>query len=145
VQRNSTHYIVATKRPAAGDGRVFFGVQNVGQFPVTGQIYGVDRRTGRVMWSASVQRQAIKINQPPEVPVLALLNQVQLMENNQYRVYMAMQCLDKRTGEELYSSNSRDHHSNVYEMTCNPEAGSVEIQTMLGHVKITYSDQPSDK
>ena len=145
VQRNSTHYIVATKRPAAGDGRVFFGVQNVGQFPVTGQIYGVDRRTGRVMWSASVQRQAVKINQPAEVPVLALLNQVQLMENNQYRVYMAMQCLDKRTGEELYSSNSRDHHSNVYEMTCNPEAGSVEIQTMLGHVKITYSDQPSDK
>lgn len=145
VQRNSTHYIVAARRPVAGDGRVFIGVQNGQVFPITGQIYGVDRHSGRVMWSASVQRQAIKVNQPPEVPVLALLNVAQILENNQYRVSTALLCLDKRSGEQLYSSESRDHHANVYEMACDPEAGTVEIQSMVGGLKITYSDKAPNK
>jgi hypothetical protein len=114
------------------------------QLQVHGRAYGLDRRTGKIVWSTEIEKQALRLDQPSDVPVLTFFNFIQQLEGQQYRAYCSMLCLDTRNGRVLYSKESKDNRPNLFDVQADPEKSQVEIRSYIGNVKLTFTNDPED-
>jgi hypothetical protein len=143
VQRWSGGYVLAAKEPVVQN-QMFFGnpYGTVGMIPVSGQVFGIDRQSGKKLWSAKLDNQAVKWNQPSDLPVLAFFNFVQKVENNQVRASMELVCLDKRNGRILHQKKLSNNQSYYLEVAADPEKATVEVRSGLGTAKMTFTGDP---
>ena len=147
AQRSAGQYTLIARDPsvAKAPAQTMMMQVNMGGYPVTGRVYGVDRRNGKLIWSTIVDKQGIRMGQPTELPVLTFFVQGNVMEGNQYRGYAAVLCLDKRNGRVLHSKDSKNHFNQFFETQVDLEKSVVDLRTPLGPVKMTFTDEADDK
>jgi len=144
VLDSASHYVLIARESAVQNQPMIIMQPFMGHCQVNGRVYGLERRTGKLVWSTRVERQAIKLNQPGELPVLTFFNQTHVLEGQSYRPYSALLCLDKRNGRVLYSKESKEGHPNLLEIQADPEKSSVEVRTYMGTTKLTFTNEPDD-
>jgi outer membrane protein assembly factor BamB len=106
---------------------------------IHGKGYGFDRRTGKLLWSKSVERLGILLEQPSESPVLVFaVNTFQA--NNQNRQSRVL-CIDKRTGRTLLDRTNGYPLQN-YELLVDPQKRTVDWKAVRDSVRMTFTDQP---
>ena len=72
---------------------------------MNGLLHGLDRATGARIWSAQVKDYGLRLDQPPESPVLVLSATLQVIEWAAVRTWPAkLLCLNRRNGKMLNSS-----------------------------------------
>ena len=144
VQRSASQYTLIARDPSVGKTAQTMMQQFNGSFAVTGRVYGLDRRNGKLIWSNVVDKQGIRVGQPAELPVLTFFVQGNVLEGNQYRGYAALACLDKRTGRVLHTKESKNHHAQFFETQVDLEKSVIDLRTPLGPVKMTFTDEAED-
>lgn len=144
VLRSAGQYTLIARDPSVGKNpQTMLQQQFMGSYPVTGRVYGLDRRTGKLAWSAVVDKQGIRMGQPAELPVLTFFIQGNVLEGNQYRGHAALLCLDRRDGRVLHSKESKNQHPQFFETQVDLEKSLIELRTPLGPVKMTFTDEPA--
>ncbi len=124
-----------------------------GELPlqVSGPMYAFDRATGARMWKQPLQVNDYFLpkNQPLDSPVLTLLRTlVQQTRGRGNSIKSSVVCLDKRTGDLLYSDHTIRRNLDTFFVRGDLETKSVTIQTGNDHtdessvVTIQITDQP---
>jgi hypothetical protein len=92
-----------------------------------------------------VENQGLRLDQPADVPVLTLFNQVHEIENNRgVRNYLKLLCVDRRNGKLLYERESKDGRPNLCDVQVDVEKWQVEVRSYIGCVKVTFAEQKTD-
>jgi outer membrane protein assembly factor BamB/predicted negative regulator of RcsB-dependent stress response len=144
AERLAGQYTLIARDPSVGKNVQTMMQQFNGSYAVTGRVYGLDRRTGKLLWTTNVDKQGIRLGQPADVPVLTFFTQGNVLEGNQYRGYAALLCLDKRNGRVLHSKESKNHHPQFFETDVDLAKSIVDLRTPLGPVKLTFTDEAED-
>jgi len=95
--------------------------------PITGAIWAVDRTDGALLWPApaTIDRHAVPLHQPPDLPVIALLRRHH--EREQARVEVV--CLDSRTGHAIFQQDldqSAAHGGGIW-LEGDPDDGTIAV------------------
>jgi hypothetical protein len=142
AQRCAGQYVLIARDPSVGTNAQAMLMQPFnGSYAVTGRVYGLDRRTGKLTWATNVDKQGIRLGQPAELPVLTFFVQGNVLEGNQYRGYSAVLCLDKRNGRVLHGKESKNQNGQFFETQVDLEKSIVDLRTPLGPVKMTFTDE----
>jgi outer membrane protein assembly factor BamB len=138
-------YILIANRPEPKiEGPVFWNRNMPGQIQVEGKVYGLDARTGKRLWMTEVTQQWIKVNHPPQSPVLAFFRRHQRAikgPNNSWRSdqpHVLLCCLDSRNGKILHQSEIKNSHDQSYGFAVDPAEGEVRVQSRLERVTFRY-------
>jgi hypothetical protein len=88
-------------------------LQGTRQEKVEGPAYGIDRRTGKLLWSVNVEPQYFAAKQPSQLPFVALACWSSLESSNRQptrsgRTY-PMRVLDTRTGRTIFATDGKDN------------------------------------
>jgi outer membrane protein assembly factor BamB len=108
--------------------------------PITGYLHGLDRSTGARIWSAEVKDYLLRLDQPPESPVLTLLGSPQIFEQGQWRITGRLLCLDRRNGKRLYEKEAKNQQWMSYAIAARPSEHTVEIHYPQGSVKLKFAE-----
>lgn len=111
--------------------------------PINGCVYGFDRQTGKRIWKMEVKEQALRLDQPGELPVLTFFNRLRTKQGNTYKTTTKMLLLDRRTGHVLHDQTTSKSASSAYEIHADPDDRRVEIRSYLGTVRLTFTDEPA--
>lgn len=117
------------------------------QYKVEGPAYGIDRRTGKLIWQVNLEPQFLAIGQPEELPfvVLACQSQERLPNGglSPVRRSYPVQVLDTRTGQTLFSS---DDEQEILSYTSTGDASKKQASITYGQtiVNLDYSAAPQD-
>jgi hypothetical protein len=145
AQRSADRYVLIARDPSVGTNAQAMMMQPfMGSYAVTGRVYGLDRRTGKLIWSTNVDKQGIRMGQPAELPVLTFFIQGNVLEGQTYRGHAALLCLDKRDGRVLHGKESKNHHPQFFETQIDLEKSIVDLRTPLGPVKMTFTGEAPD-
>jgi len=137
VLRSAENYVLIANRPAAaGGGRVTYNYP--GHIPVHGRVYGLDRKSQELLWTADLEHQSMRLGQPAEVPVLTFFSRVRHKEGNTYKTHSEIVCLDKRTGKRLHEEKSANSRPNFYDVHADPEKDQVEIRTYTETIRFKF-------
>jgi len=112
---------------------------NSRQLQVNGTVHGIERRTGRLLWSETVVGQAFDRRHPSDIPLLFFANRV-VSRVRTGRFTFAVLCLDKRTGKPVYKINSSNGQVLNYE--ADPEAQTVNLDLGRSLLRFTFTDEP---
>jgi outer membrane protein assembly factor BamB len=106
-----------------------------------GMAYGLDRASGRLIWSRRVERQSPAPVACSEVPVLLFAARWLQRDPNGGAVtgYSTQAlCLDVRSGATLYEGPLGDY-TNTVELLGDPQRGTVEVRAMQASLRIVFS------
>jgi len=134
-------YVLIVNRPG-GDANVVMSSSIAGFVKIDGNVYGLDRRTGKMLWWREVEGQAMRVDQPSELPVLAFCSRVRKRVGTSSRYVCKILCLDKRNGRELFNREFNKSTNNVYEIHADPDNRQVELRTHLGKLELKFTDEP---
>ena len=141
VLRNSRQFLVFAVRPndqKKMGNNIFFAQQQASVIMVFGKCYGVDRTAEKASWSADVQEKLLRIDQPPELPVIAFATQVYQNDGKSARHYETQFCLDKRNGQVLLEEQGNPTGMH-YSLVGDPDTSTVEFRTQSKTVKFTFA------
>ncbi|MEE9601915.1 MAG: hypothetical protein V3V75_01315, partial [Thermoguttaceae bacterium] len=108
-----------------------------------GSVYSLDLE-GRLMWPqpATVSQQWMMIGQPTRLPVFTFATRVHNPRNNSgARPKIAILCLDKRTGREVYNESVPYTSANI-EMVGDAKSKMVGLRMDRQSVALEFSDEP---
>lgn len=108
---------------------------------VHGMVYGFDRRTGEKRFAREVQRKAIVLNRPAELPVLLFAANTQRPGRPQ-QLNGELAIMDKRTGKMLLEKQVNQLMS--VDATCDLDKHEVTVQTPHETFRLTFTDEPDD-
>ena len=114
-----------------------------------GQVWGIDARTGRNLWSAEVRQQWVKINHPVDAPLLTFFRRHQTvvqLGNNSWRheqPVITLRCLDSRSGKTLHEAKFEKSFEQSYRLQVDPATNRIEVRTRLETAAFTYRAPPS--
>jgi hypothetical protein len=96
--------------------------------PLSGAIWSVDRSTGEPLWPApaTIERHAIPLHQPAELPILLLVRRHPDREIARSEVV----CLDARTGHAIFQQDVElgpQHGGGGFELVGNPDDGTIAL------------------
>ncbi|HZZ73820.1 MAG TPA: PQQ-binding-like beta-propeller repeat protein [Pirellulales bacterium] len=152
VVRSKDQYLVVSSSLGGGSAQsVTFENQTI-QSPmgemfsplVIGHVYAYDRATGKKQWSigADVQRYALMLQQPADLPVLTFLRQVYDQKRGG-AVRAGILCLDKRTGRAAYEEdNLQTHFNNMFDITGDLDAHTVVMTYPNQSITLKFTDLP---
>lgn len=129
--RNANVNVMPAAMNAAGAGGVV----------VNGMVYGFDRETGEKLWGREVQRKAIALNRPADLPVLLFASNSQRM-GRMPQQHGELAIVDKRTGKMLVEK--KVDQMMAADATCDLDKHEVTVVTPRETFRLTYTDQPDD-
>jgi outer membrane protein assembly factor BamB len=110
-----------------------------------GRVYGFDRRSGQLAWSASALDQALLLSQPSELPVLVFASHVYKRDpnnNNNVITVGNLMCIDKRTGRVVHQDESPNALAAGFDLVARPEARIVELKLQQQTLSMKFTDRP---
>ncbi len=111
-----------------------------------GRVYMFDSQ-GKSVWPepVEIERQHLLLNQPARIPILTFACQAYERDKvtNRGRYQVAIRCLDKRSGEQLFAQKYATSTS-VFELRGYPEKNLVEIQLQSQTINIEFTDAPRE-
>jgi outer membrane protein assembly factor BamB/tetratricopeptide (TPR) repeat protein len=113
---------------------------------VNGHVYGFDRQSGEKVWTRAVERQAILLRQPTEIPVLTFACHIYerpTPEKPQNSNHFSVLCLDKRNGRILHQEQSSIPLTS-FDLTADPDRKTAELNLMRETIQIGFTDNPLD-
>ncbi len=115
------------------------GARNLRNVLVTGSLYGVERRTGRLLWSQQVAQQHLDLSQPRGMPIVVLTKPLRVNSRSPEHK-MKLLCLDKRTGRTIFDGEE----TMSQRITYNVDAEGQTVQLNLGRRKLRFqfTDEP---
>jgi len=115
-----------------------------GEIAVGGRVYGLDRGTGKRLWSINLSDQGLRLDQPADLPVLTFVGSGQKMVGDDAHGYSHLLCLDRRSGRVLHTRKTSDNVPTFYSIRSDPQKGRLEIETYLATIKFTFTEEPAD-
>ncbi|MCO6459252.1 MAG: PQQ-binding-like beta-propeller repeat protein [Pirellulaceae bacterium] len=147
ARRSDDQYLLIINTPPQADqppaGRVVAFRAGAGIVEVSGLVAGVQRDSGKLLWSREIRDQSVDLNQPEEVPVLAFVNQVRTVAADTARAESRLLCLDSRSGQTLHEK-STEGYNNALEMRIRREQRLVEIVSRQATVTLQFTARPPD-
>ncbi|MCA9165823.1 MAG: PQQ-binding-like beta-propeller repeat protein, partial [Planctomycetales bacterium] len=133
VIRSDNDYIVVPSEPqsARSNGTISAAPSGGYSVPVVnGRIYAFDRESGAGLWQspATVEDYSLPLGQPKGTPVLLLLRNERLRDDNgRSRQTYSGVGLDRRDGRLIFHEESTPGSLSLYEITADPEKNEVQI------------------
>ncbi len=144
VMRSSEHYVVLTNTPMNNQNIIRVNPLVFNNPIVNGSAYGFDRATGRKLWSTVIERQAIEMNQPKNLPVLVFvcrLYQLVKAGNRTQRYSHSILILDKRNGRVLFRDAKPPSISKVQVLSRQADQ-QVVVEFDRASVTLIFTDEP---
>jgi hypothetical protein len=147
LMRSPDRYILITSKPYQQNNQNLFvsavngGVDNP---IINGTVHLFDRNTGKLVRSTLVERQAMTLNQPMGLPVLAFACRVYDRLGKRNRDPYELLCVDKRSGEIVYNEKL-SLQLNGMDLEGKGEDREVKIKLIQGGITFKFTDQPYDK
>jgi outer membrane protein assembly factor BamB/tetratricopeptide (TPR) repeat protein len=136
VLRSRTHYVLICKEPT-----LVLGLQQ--NMPVDGNLHGFDRASGKKLWTTRVERQALDLNQPANLPVLTFAAQIipaQRIAGKTPR--FSLMCIDKRNGRVVFNEEQANEPLYYIDYAADVEQHQLELKTFRSTVRLTFTDKP---
>ncbi len=125
-------------------------LQGASQNKVEGPAYGIDRRTGKLLWSVDIEPQYFAAKQPSQLPFVVLA-----CRSNSDRVNgqlsrpapkYPMRVLDTRTGQTVFATDGETNGENVIRYISTGDADEKQASITFGKAVIhfDYSGKPQD-
>jgi hypothetical protein len=152
VLRNDRRYVLLANEPESQKDDPFqWNRPQPGYVRAHGKVYGLDARSGQRQWVAEVRQQWCKGNHPADAPLLSFFRRHQKavqVGNNAWRheqPTVTVRCLDSRTGRTIHDSKIENAFEQSYQLTVDPRANRIELQTRLETAAFTYRAPPPEK
>ncbi len=117
---------------------------------VHGQVFGIDRAKGSILWQTAVQHQSLDVTQPAELPVLILASRMykqQRRDNGSITMRMLgtrYLCLETRSGVAAFDETFSEHNE-AYTLKLEPKAGQIDVITRSRKISLRLSEtSPGD-
>jgi outer membrane protein assembly factor BamB len=106
-------------------------------------LHGLDRVTGARTWSAQVKDYNLRLDQPPESPVLVLSATLQVIEQHGAHMAGKLLCLNRRNGKMLYETEMSNAQWQwmPYTPQVDPRKHTVDLCHQQGSVQLTFTDE----
>jgi hypothetical protein len=109
--------------------------QSAGTRPIDGKLFGLEAKSGKLLWSLPIANQQLRVDQPSGLPVLIACNRYQQriqLKNNSYRhesPQLLLKLIDCRDGRVLHESDSKNAYWANYHlsMDLSERKGVVEV------------------
>jgi outer membrane protein assembly factor BamB len=143
VLRSRAQYVVAASATPVANVNVFMVNNGAMHVPVNGVLHGLDRATGARTWSAQVKDYNLRLDQPPESPVLVLSATLQVIEQRGAHMAGKLLCLNRRNGKMLYETemNNPQWQWMPYTPQVDPRKHTVDLCHQQGSVQLTFTDE----
>lgn len=152
LHETPTEYVLFSATPQRGfQSRIGpLNLQGTRQEKVEGPAYGIDRRTGKLLWSVNVEPQYFAAKQPSQLPFVVLACWSSLESSNRQlsrsgRTY-PMRILDTRTGKSIFKTDGKENDEVVLNYLSVGDAkekqASVTFATTVVH--FDYSGKPQN-
>lgn len=138
VLRSADRYVVVANRPGQQAGPIMMQMAP-GNVNAHGRVTGVDRKTGKKLWTAEVTDLAVRADQPGGLPVVVFHNMYHRQENNQFKSYETTLVLDRRDGKKLHEKKHDGASGNLYEYVPDPQNGKLEVRTVRESITLTFA------
>jgi outer membrane protein assembly factor BamB len=112
----------------------------------SGRIYAFDRSSKKFIWQAPVEYDHyLPIqNQPADIPLLVLVRRkIKKHSNGGHVTGVSLRCLDRRTGQVVYSTNSLPDDLSKFSLTASADRSTIAIDIGSSKVRLTYTDKPT--
>jgi len=115
-------------------------IPRYGRFqPVNGTAFGIERSTGKELWSKQVLQMTLDLNQPRETPLLVFVGTQPNRVPNR-RSAFTVHGWDKRTGKKLINPNLVSHQILRYDV--DPQAHVIKLDLGYTATEVTFTDEP---
>jgi len=141
--RSPDRYLLITSRPYQQNNNLFVSPVNGGvDNPIiNGHVHLFDRSNGKFITSTEVERQAITLNQPTSLPVLAFACRVYDRQGKRNRDPFELLCLDKRTGRVVYNEKLA-LQLNGMDLEGEPANNLVKVKLIQGGINLKFTNEP---
>lgn len=114
------------------------------QVRVQGPAYGIDRHTGKLLWTVELELQFFTVEQPRDLPFIVLGCQAKRQGQSRDRTDVSIRVLDSRTGKTLYVAVDKDSLvRNIYSAGDSQTASITYGETVV-HLDYSHSKQNSN-
>ena len=140
VVRTGENYLVMANRPLPNGPTIVRHSQNV-HLTVNGTVHLLDRNSGKLLWSAPMERQQFDPQQPAGLPLVTFASHVfePRRGGNGLEQRFLMTSLDRRTGKLLYEESRSDEPLHFIDYRIDEDAQTIELQLFQSVVKFTFS------
>ena len=140
--RSPDRYLLITSSPWQ-QGNLFVSAVNGGvENPIIhGHVHIFDRQTKKLVASTEIDRQALTLNQPTGLPVLAFACRIYDRRNQRDPNPFELLCLDKRTGHILHEEKT-NRALNGMDLEGSPDNNIVKVKMIQGGLTLKFTDQP---
>lgn len=111
---------------------------------VNGKLYGLDAASGGLLWSAPIENQQLRADQPSGIPILIGCNRFQKrvkLKNNSIRSeppQVLLKCIDCRDGRILHESAAKNSYWANYDFSADPEARKAVVEVFDRIVEMQF-------
>jgi outer membrane protein assembly factor BamB len=112
---------------------------------VRGRVYGFDRATQQRLWTQTIDRHGIDLNQPKNLPVLTFMSNFRVQKvaaPNQVENRCGLTCLDKRTGRVVFDDRRLDETLFFVDFAADADQKQLELRLFRSTVRLTFTDKP---
>ncbi len=150
LHETPTEYVLFSATPQRGfQSRIGpLSQQGTGQDKVEGPAYGIDRRTGKLIWSVNIEPQYLAGKQPSQLPfvVLACWSSPDRPDGEFSRSgrHFPLRVLDTRTGQTIFTSDDAGDEEMVlnYFSTGDARQKQASIRFAKTVIQLDYSTKP---
>ncbi len=137
-------FVLATNVPEEGNLARMIAMRGFGGGKmVNGKLFGLDAASGKVLWSAPIANQQLRMGQPSGVPVLIACNRYQkrVKENNRIKSeppQLLLKCIDSRDGRVLHESAAKNSYWANYNYSADPKSHEVTVEVTDRIVELQF-------
>ena len=145
---SSNQFLLLTHRnyqTAAANLRVDQAPRGLHAQLMNGLIYAFDRESGEPLWQspARVDQYSVPLDQASELPVLLLMRFVTRVQRSERQSSSEIVIIDKRDGRVVYSEERIPAQIVKYELTSDPENGTITLRLPNKSIILEMTDDPT--
>jgi len=141
--------VVATNVPSDDNVGRMFAMRGLGGGKlVNGKLFGLDAKSGKLLWSLPIANQQLRVDQPSGVPLLIAYNRYQKrvrLKNNSIRnepPQLLLKCIDCRDGRVLHESATKNTFWANYNFFADPNALKAVVDVSDRIVELQFVAKP---
>lgn len=147
--RSADRYVLVTSSPWQQQNNKLFVTQvnsGVNNPIIHGHVHLFDRNTGKHVASTAIERQALPLDQPRDLPILTFACRVYNRQrgNRSNDPPYELLCVDKRTGAVVHHDRTRQA-LNGMDLEGDPDLHKVRIKLLNGGITLKFTDQPAQE
>ena len=152
VLRSRDCYVLLTSSPVKTSELRISGLTQDPSHPViNGRADGIARQSGLRLWSTPIEKMAVDLTQPQDLPILVFATKYQQLsrqgnvknEASSPKDRFVVSVLDKRTGEMIFRDDAHPQ-TEVCRVVAAVDRKSVRVLTHGATVELTFTGEPLD-